>query len=79
MKVRTWGALVRIPVVYDLKMLLGREMLFLEKSQVVYFECFFSQNYLYSMAVVGSCPWERHNHQELPRIKACKETYFDHD
>ena len=41
MKVRTWGALVRIPVVYDLKMLLGRDMLFLEKSQVVYFECFF--------------------------------------
>ena len=32
------GALFRIPVVYDLKMLLGRDMLFLEESQVVYFE-----------------------------------------
>ena len=38
MKVRTWGALVCIPVVYDLKMLLGRDVLFLQKSQFVYFD-----------------------------------------
>ena len=38
MKVRTWGALDPIPLVNGLKMLLGRDVLFLQKSQIVYFD-----------------------------------------